>query len=57
MSLILTNTIAMALNALINATIKGFFLKVEGMSEAELVDYIAEQEAKTADLDDRMAKH
>jgi len=57
MSIILSNTIAMALNALITATIKEFFSDVEGMSEAELVDYIAKQEAKTAELDARREKH
>ena len=57
MSLILSQTIMMALNAVINATIKGFFSEVEGMSEAELVDFTAKQEAKTAELDARREKH
>lgn len=55
--MIISELVAMALNATITATIKQFFSEVESMSEDELKDYIAKQEAKQLELDARREKH
>ena len=55
--MIISAMLKMALNAAITAAIKQFFSEVEGMSDEELNNYIAKQEAKTAELDARLEAH